>query len=232
MQFMAVGLGCQTGHWQLLGPLSTVMLEADALSGAPQGQKQPGPHGMAGVINTLPGLNAQAIGETMTVVLAGQPIVRPHGAADPFQVLQQLAVETPASPPKAPSSWLLVPTELAAHQGAGTSWCTALAAFRCPLVLVVGSQPGWEGRARAYGALAHQSRIPLLGVASHGEPHAPHFDPATDLGLPWLGSLPVGRSTDQLDPEGLWEMRDRLWFRWQHLCRTEQVIPTPHLLSP
>ena len=164
----------------------------------------------------------------MTAVLGGLPPFRPEADADPFQVLQQLAPGlasgTPATSFPAYGSWLLVATELAAHHGPGASWCAALAAFRRPLLLVVSPQPGWEGQARAYGALARQSGIPLLGVASHGEPHAPHFDPAVELGLPWLGWLPTGGvPTAQAWQKQCWLVRERLWFRWWQLCRTEQV---------
>ena len=160
----------------------------------------------------------------MAAVLGGRPPFRPEAEADPFQVLQQLTAEKSATPSPARGSWLLVTTELAAHHGPGVNWCAALAAFRRPLLLVAPSQPGWEGQARAYGALARQSGIPLLGVTSHGEPHAPHFDPALELGLPWLGRLPTGSApTAQAWREQLWLLREQLWLRWRQLCRTEQV---------
>ena len=176
---------------------------------------------IAGAVHPLHGLDPQAVARIMTAVLGGQPLFRPEADADPFQVLQQLASDTAHGP------WLLVTTELAAHYGAGASWCTALAAFRRPLLLVVAPQPGWEGQARAYGALARQSGIPLLGVTSHGEPHAPHFDPALELGLPWLGHLPAdGTPAAEAWQDQLWLLREQLWLRWQQLCRTEQVTLT------
>ena len=199
------------------------MLEATAYSGASEGATQARPaqarlNTITGVIHPLRGVDHQAVAEIMTVVLGGQPLSRPEADADPFQVLQQLA------PDPAQGSWLLVTTELAAHHGAGANWCTALAAFRRPLLLVVAPQPGWEGQARAYGALARQSGIPLLGVTSHGEPHAPHFDPALELGLPWLGHLPAGGTpTARTWQDQFWLLREQLWLRWWRLCRTEQV---------
>ena len=161
----------------------------------------------------------------MTSVLGGRPPLRPAADADPFHVLGQLASGKPAASSSVHGSWLLVTRELAAHHGPGASWCAALAAFRRPLLLVATPQAGWEGQARAYGALACQSRVSLLGVASLGEPHAPHFDPALELGLPWLGHLPTGegRPTAQVWQEQLWLLRERLWLRWWQLCRTEQV---------
>lgn len=160
--------------------------------------------------------------EIMAVVLGGRPPFRPEPRADPFQVLRRLASAVVPSP--AQGSWLLVTTELAAHHGPGVNWCAALAAFRRPLLLVVAPQPGWEGQARTYGALARQSGIPLLGVTSHGESHAPHFDPALELGLPWLGHLPTGSTpTPQAGQDQLWLLREQLWLRWWQLCCTEQV---------
>ena len=156
--------------------------------------------------------------ETMAAVLGGPPPFRPEAEADPFQVLQRLA------PSPAQGSWLLVTTELAAHHGPGVNWCAALAAFRRPLVLVGAPRPGWEGQARAYGALARQSGIPLLGVTSQGEPRAPRFDPALEFGLPWLGHLPAGGApTAPAWQDQLWLLREQLWFRWCQLCCTEQV---------
>ena len=203
------------------------MLEATAYPGASEGTTQDRLGAIAGVVFPLHGVDLQAAAEGMTAVLGGQPPLRPAANADPFRVLEQLAADAPAAAP-AGGPWLLVTTELAAHHGPGTSWCAALAAFRRPLLLVVAPHPGWEGQARAYGALAQQNGIPLLGVASHGEPHAPHFDPALELGLPWLGCLPAGGPpTAQDRQEQIWRLRERLRFRWWQLCRTEQVAAPP-----
>ncbi|MXW39704.1 MAG: hypothetical protein F4Z75_00815 [Synechococcus sp. SB0668_bin_15] len=177
---------------------------------------------IAGAVYPLHGVDPQAVAEIMAAVLGGPPPFRPEPEADPFQVLRQLASAVAPSPAHGP--WLLVTTELAAHHGSGVDWCAALAAFRRPLLLVGAPQPGWEGQARAYGALARQSGIPLLGVTSHGEPHASHFDPALELGLPWLGALPTGGApTAQAWQDQLWLLREQLWRRWWQLCRTEQV---------
>ena len=207
------------------------MLEATACSGASEGTTQARLGGITGILYPLHGVDPQAVAEIMAAVLGG-PLLRPPADADPFQILGQLASELASDKPAAPSPargpWLLVTRELAAHHGPGVSWCAALAAFRRPLLLIAAPQAGWEGQARAYGALAHQSRVPLLGVASHGEPHAPHFDPALELGLPWLGHLPTGdRPTAQAWQEQLWLLREHLWLRWWHLCRTEQVTALP-----
>ena len=175
-------------------------------------------------VHPLHGVDHGAVAEIMAAVLGGRPPLRPEPEADPFQVLRQLTPETSAMPSPAQGSWLLVTMELAAHHGPGVNWCAALAAFRLPLLLVVAPQPGWEGQARAHGALARQSGIPLLGVTSHGEPHAPHFDPALELGLPWLGHLPTGSTpTTQVWQDQLWLLREQLQLRWWQLCRTEQV---------
>ena len=204
------------------------MLEATAYSGSWEGTTQARLEVIAGAIYPLRGVDSRAVAETMTTVLGGQPPLRSETDADPFQVLRQLAPGMGPSPAAAPSpahgSWLLVTTELAAHHGPGASWCAALAAFRRPLLLVGAPQPGWEGQARAYGALACQSKVPLLGVTSHGEPHAPHFDPAVELGLPWLGHLPTeDRPTAQTWREQIWLLREQLWLRWWQLCRSGQV---------
>ena len=201
------------------------MLEATAYPGASAGATQARLGEIAGVVYPLHGVNPHAVDEVVTAVLGGQPPLKPAADADPFQVLQQLASELTADTPSpAHGSWLLVTTELAAHHGPGASWCAALAAFRRPLLLVVAPQAGWEGQARAYGALAQQSRIPLLGVTSHGEPHAPHFDPALELGLPWLGHLPAGSTpASRAWQEQVWRLREQLRFRWWQLRRTEQV---------
>ena len=202
------------------------MLEATAYPGASEGTTRARLAGIAGIVFPLHGVDAHAVAEAMTAVLGGQPPLQPPANTDPFQVLAQLAADTTPAPSPTHGPWLLVTTELAAHHGPGVSWCTALAAFRRPLLLVAASQLGWEGQARAYGALAQQNRIPLLGVASHGEPHAPHFDPAAELGLPWLGHLPTGdRATDPSgQEEHLWRLRERLWLRWWQLYRSEQVM--------
>lgn len=200
------------------------MLEATAYSGMSQGTTREKLDVISGAIHPLHGVDSQTVAEVMTAVLGGWSPFRPEADADPFQVLQQLTSDTPVAPSPACGSWLLATTDLAAHHGPGASWCAALAAFRCPLLLVVAPQAGWEGQARAYGALAQQSRIPLLGVTSHGEPHAPHFNPALELGLPWLGHLPTGdMPTAQAWQDQLWRLRECLWFRWWQLCRTEQV---------
>ncbi|WP_180365256.1 hypothetical protein [Candidatus Synechococcus spongiarum] len=201
------------------------MVDAMACSGASAGATQVRLGGITVVVHPLHGVDPQAVAEIMAIVLGGQPLFRPEAEADPFQVLQQLTSDTAAALSPAQGSWLLVTTELAAHHGPGANWCTALAAFRRPLLLVVAPRPGWEGQARAYGALARQSGIPLLGVTSHGEPHAPHFDPALELGLPWLGHLPTeGAPTTQAWQDQLWLLREQLWLRWWQLCRTEQVM--------
>lgn len=195
------------------------MVDATASSRTSAGAAQTRLGVIACVVHPLHGVDPQAAAEIMTAVLGGPPPFRPQPEADPFQVLQQLAPSPAQGGP-----WLLVTTELAAHHGPGVNWCTALAAFRRPLLLVVAPQPGWEGQARAYGALAWQSGIPLLGVTSHGEPHAPHFDPALELGLPWLGRLPTGGApTAQAWQDQLWLLREQLWLRWWELYRTEQV---------
>lgn len=206
------------------------MLEAEVRSGAPESTTPARLGGIAGAVYPLYGVDPQAVAEGMTIVLGGQqPLFRAEAAADPFQVLAQLASGPSATPSPTHGSWLLVTRELAAHHGPGANWCAALAAFRRPLLLVVAPhQPGWEGQARAYGALARQSGIPLLGVISHGEPHAPHFDPALDLGLPWLGCLPPGCAPPvQPWQERLQPLREQLWFRWWQLCCTEQVTAPP-----
>lgn len=202
-----------------------------ACSGATASTTQARLGGVTCAVHPLHGVNSQAVAEIMAAVLGGRPPYRPAPEADPFQVLQQLASGTAAAPSpaqdhQAQSSWLLVTSELAAHHGPGANWCTALAAFRRPLLLVVAPHPGWEGQARAYGALAQQSGIPLLGVTSHGEPHAPHFNPALELGLPWLGHLPTGdaSTSEAWQEEQLWLLREQLWLRWCQLHRTEQVI--------
>ena len=173
-------------------------------------------------------VDPEAVAEIMTAVLGGQPSFRPEREADPFQVLRQLAPS-----PDQGSPWLLVTAELAAHHSAGVNWCAALAAFRHPLLLVGAPQPGWEGQVRAYGALARQSGIPLLGVTSHGEPHAPHFDPALELGLPWLGHLPTqGPFTAQVQQDQLWLVREQLWLRWRQLSGTIGAAPEARSTTP
>jgi len=200
------------------------MLEAEARSGASKGTTAARLGVIAGVVCPLHGVDPQAVAEDMTTVLGGWPPFRLEADADPFRVLA-------SDPPPAPAHgcWLLLTTDPAAHHGPGADWWAALAAFRRPLLLVAAPHPGWEGQARAYGAMARQGGIPLLGVVGHGEPHTPHFDPAVDLGLPWLGCLPAagGAPTAQVRQEQLWWLREQLWFRWWRLCRTEQVTGLP-----
>lgn len=205
------------------------MLEAEVRSGASESTTPARLGVIAGVVHPLHGVDPQAVAEGMTTVLGGRPPFRPEANADPFQVLAQLASDTPAVPSPAHGSWLLLTTELAAHHGPGATWCAALAAFRRPLLLVAPPQAAWEGPARAHGAMARQGGIPLLGVVSHGESRAPHFDPALELGLPWLGCLPAegAPTTAQARQEQLWWLREQLWFRWWQLCRTEQVMALP-----
>ncbi|MYF19963.1 MAG: hypothetical protein F4218_04870 [Synechococcus sp. SB0677_bin_5] len=209
------------------------MLEAEVRSGASESTTPARLGAIAGVVHPLRGVDPQAVAEGVTTVLGGRRLpFRPEANADPFQVLAQLASEwasdTPGAPSPAHGSWLLLTTELAAHHGPGADWCAALAAFRRPLLLVADPQAGWEGQARAHGAMARQGGIPLLGVVSHGELRAHHFAPALGLGLPWLGCLPAGgASTAQAWQEQLWRLREQLWFRWWQLCRTEQVMPCP-----
>ena len=210
------------------------MVEATAYPEASKGTTQARLGVIAGVVYPLCGVDPRALAETMAAVLGGQLPLSPKASADPFEVLQQFASAlvpgtSAVPPPPSQRPWLLITTELAAHYGPGASWCDALAAFRRPLLLVAAPQAGWEGQARAYGALARQSKIPLLGVASHGEPHAPNFDPALELGLSWLGHLPIGNASSipAWKEEHLWLLRERLWFRWQYLCRTEQVTAWP-----
>ncbi len=204
------------------------MLEAEARSGAFKGTTASRLGVIAGVVCPLHGVDPQAVAEDMTMVLGGRPPFRPETDADPFRVLAALASDTPAAPSPDHGSWLLLATESAAPHGPGADWSAALAAFRRPLLLVAAPQAGWEGQARAYGAMARQGGIPLLGVAGHGEPHAPHFDPAVELGLPWLGCLPAGAApTAQARQEQLWWLREQLCFRWWRLCRTEQAMGRP-----
>ncbi|MCY4235099.1 MAG: hypothetical protein OXE74_02110 [Cyanobacteria bacterium MAG CAR2_bin_4] len=206
------------------------MLEAEARSRAFKGTTVARLEGIAGVVYPLQGADPRAVAQAVATVLGGRPPFRPEPEADPFRVLASLASDPPAAPSPAHGPWLLLTTEPAARHGpGGADWWAPLAAFRRPLLLVAAPRPGWEEQARAYGARARQGGIPLLGVVGQGKPHAPHFDPAVELGLPWLGCLPAagGAPTAQVRQEQLWWLREQLWFRWWRLYRTEQVTGPP-----
>ena len=164
--------------------------------------------------------DATALLGVLQAVLGHEPLV-PASADDPFAVLQQLEEA-------AADRWLLVTEEPAAHRGCGNHWCAAVAAFRRPLLFVIPAAAGWEGRARAYGALAQQTGVPLLGVASEGAWMPEGFSPSRDLGLPWIGTFPAEPSEFTAGSDGdeqLWTIRERIHWRWRMLLATGDVLP-------
>ena len=179
---------------------------------------------VAGVVSAPATADAAALLGQLQAVLGHTPLV-PRRTDDPFAVLQQLEATSA-------DRWLLVTEEPAAHRGCGNHWCAAVAAFRRPLLLVVPAVAGWEGRARAYGALAQQTGVPLLGVASEGEWVPEGFSPSLDLGLPWIGTLPAEPSERPAAAGGdewIWTVRERIHRRWQMLVAAGDVLSRQHL---
>ena len=179
---------------------------------------------VAGVVSAPATADAAALLGQLQAVVGHTPLV-PRRTDDPFAVLQQLEATSA-------DRWLLVTEEPAAHRGCGNHWCAAVAAFRRPLLLVVPAVAGWEGRARAYGALAQQTGVPLLGVASEGEWVPEGFSPSLDLGLPWIGTLPAEPSERPAAAGGdewIWTVRERIHRRWQMLVAAGDVLSRQHL---
>ena len=175
---------------------------------------------VAGVVSAPATLDVAALVAVLHTILGREPLV-PNRQDDPFAVLQKLQ-ETAAD------HWLLVTEEPAAHRGHGNHWCAAMAAFRRPVLLVFPAVQGWEGRARAYGALAGQTGVPLLGVASQGEHRPEGFNPARDLGLPWIGCFPTDPSlltADSSGDERLWWIRERIHRQWRTLLAVGALLP-------
>ena len=158
----------------------------------------------------------------------GPPPFRPEAEADPFQVLQQLA------PSSAQGSWLLVTTELAAHHGPGVNWCAALAAFPPPPGAGRGAPAGLGGTSPCLWSPGSAERDPSSGCDQPGRVRAPRFNPALELGLPWLGHLPAGGApTTPAWQDQLWLLRENCGSVWRQLCCTEQVTaPSTGDLGP